>query len=116
MNRNQSLVPVAVQPSFPGEVRQQGLVTTFMIASAMSVGANLVDVRQGRRSVSHALINGFAKGAVSTMILSGSKPDSPVKVAGTIGLLAGAGYIIDSIMENPEKSTPSPGKKKVAVS
>ncbi len=106
MNHNQGHVPV--QTSFPGDARQPGIVTTFMIASAMSVGANLVDVRQGRRSFSHALINGFAKGAVSTMIVSGPVPDTPVKVAGTIGLLAGAGYIIDSVMEDM-------GKEKVSA-
>ena len=75
------------------------IAATLTIASAATIGANLVDVRNGTMSKGGAVVNGLVKGAVVTMILSLSDKNTPLGIGLTATGLACAGYVIDRTMK-----------------
>lgn len=72
---------------------------TITIASAATIGSNMVDVHNGTLSKSQAIINGLAKGTAASVILSLTDKKSLVDIGITAAALAGAGYLIDKIMK-----------------
>ena len=82
---------------------------TVTIASAATIGANMVDVQNGTLSKSAAVVNGLAKGAAATVILSLTEKKTLLDIGLTAAALAGAGYMIDRIMKKaPEASCDAP--------
>ncbi len=79
---------------------KQSHLTSFLLASAISVGANLVYRKKTNTSLTHALVNGIAKGAASTVIFSTVKPDTAVNIAASAGLIIGSSILIDSVMKD----------------
>ena len=79
------------------------VTTTVTLASALAIGANMVDVRNGTMSMSRAVLNGLAKGSAASLIMSATLPSTPQRVALIAGLLAGAGFYIDSNMKTKKK-------------
>ncbi|WP_321495684.1 hypothetical protein [uncultured Desulfobacter sp.] len=80
------------------------------IASAATIGSNMVDVHNGTMSKTQAVINGFAKGTAASLILSLTNKKSLADIGMTAAALAGTGYLIDKIMKKgPEASCPPGG-------
>ncbi|MBM9538698.1 hypothetical protein [Desulfobulbus alkaliphilus] len=75
------------------------LLTTLTIAGAVAVGSNMVDVQNRVMTVPQAVLNGLAKGAAATLILGVTTRSTPLRTALAAGVLAGAGYLIDSAMK-----------------
>lgn len=75
------------------------IATTLTIASALSIGSNMVDVQNGGMTFPLAISGGLAKGAAATLILSVTTRSTVVQVMLAAGVLATAGYLIDSIMK-----------------
>ena len=75
------------------------VTTTLTLASALAIGANMVNVRNGTMSISGAFVNGLVKGTAASLIMSATIPSTPQKVALVAGFLAGAGFLIDSNMQ-----------------
>ena len=75
------------------------MAATLTIASAASIGSNMVDVRNGTMDTGTAVINGLAKGAAASLILSLTPKDTSVQIGLTAAALAGAGYYIDRAMK-----------------
>ena len=75
------------------------MAATLTIASAATIGSNMVDVKNGTMGTRTAVINGLAKGAAASLILSLTPKDSTVQVGLTAAALAGAGYMIDRSMK-----------------
>jgi hypothetical protein len=75
------------------------LLTTLTIASAVSIGSNMVDVQNDSMTVPQAVLNGVVKGAAATLILNTAARNTVLQVALAGGVLAGAGYLIDSAMK-----------------
>jgi hypothetical protein len=75
------------------------LLTTLTIAGAVAVGSNMVDVQNRVMTVPQAVLNGLAKGAAATLILGVTNRSTPLQVVLAAGVLAGAGYLIDSAMK-----------------
>ncbi len=80
-----------------------GLFSMIAVASAASIGSNMVDVRQGRISMTGAISNGVVKGVAVSSILAKSQRTTPLQVAGTVALLAVAGFAIDSVMKKAQR-------------
>jgi hypothetical protein len=88
------------QPVQPGPFSLVGSVAaTLTIASAASIGANMVDVRNGSISLPFAILNGLAKGAAASYILSKTTRSTTGEVLVAAGFLAGAAYLIDAKMK-----------------
>lgn len=75
------------------------MAATLTIASAASIGSNMVDVRNGTMDTGTAVVNGLAKGAAASLILALTPKDTSVQVGLTAAALAGAGYYIDRSMK-----------------
>lgn len=95
------------------EFTPMGTITaTLTIASAVSIGSNMVDVRNGTMNVSQAIFNGLAKGAAASLVLNATARSTTAQVVMVAGVLVGAGYLIDTAMKkgrevhccHPEKS------------
>ncbi|PIE62562.1 MAG: hypothetical protein CSA25_04495 [Desulfobacter postgatei] len=72
---------------------------TICLASAATIGANMVDVQNGTMSKTQAVVNGLAKGAAASVILSLTDKKSLVDIGITAAALAGTGYAIDKLMK-----------------
>jgi len=75
------------------------LITTLTIASAVTIGSNMVDVQNGSMTMPQALLNGVAKGSAATLILNSTARNTTLQVVMAAGVLASAGYLIDSAMK-----------------
>jgi len=75
------------------------LISTLTLASAVSIGSNMLDVQNGAMTIPQALLNGVVKGTAATLILNVTARSSVLQVAMAAGVLAGAGYLIDSSMK-----------------
>ncbi|MGD9824366.1 hypothetical protein, partial [Desulfobacter sp.] len=83
---------------------------TITIASAATIGSNMVDVHNGTMSKAQAVVNGLAKGTAASLILSLTDKKTLVDIGITAAALAGAGYLIDKIMKKgPDASCNSRG-------
>ena len=92
-----------------------GTVTsTLTLASAMAIGANMVDVRNGTMSMSGAVLNGLVKGTAASLIMSATLRSTPQAVAIVAGMLAGAGFFIDSKMKKKKEKLCRPIEDKGA--
>jgi hypothetical protein len=80
------------------------LAGTLIIASALSIGSNMVDVQNGAMTFPGAVANGFAKGMAATLILNATPRETAVDTVITVGILATAGYMIDQVM-NTDRGT-----------
>lgn len=88
-------------PLPPGQFTQTGsVIATLTIASAISIGSNMVDVKDGKMTIPQAVLNAAAKGTAATIILNGAARSTPFQVVMTAGILAGAGFLIDTVMKN----------------
>ena len=87
--------PVAGYPFSPFG----SIAATLTIASAASIGSNLVDVKNGTLSLPLALLNGVAKGAAASYILSKTTRSTTGEILVAAGFLAGAAYLIDAKMK-----------------
>ena len=79
---------------------------TLTIASAATIGANMVDVHNGAMTPPQAVANGIAKGVLATVILSVTPKKSTLDVLVTAAALAGAGYAVDRMMKKRKGETP----------
>ncbi len=87
---------------------------TLAIASAATIGANMVEVQNGTMGVKDAVVNGLAKGVAASVILAVTPKENTAEIALTAAALAGAGYLIDKSMKKkpeaicgkPEAETP----------
>jgi uncharacterized membrane protein YebE (DUF533 family) len=95
----------SVQPSSPQVVIAPQftpagtLISTLTIASAVSIGSNMLDVQNGSMTIPQALLNGVAKGTAATLVLNATARSTVLQVIIAAGTLAGAGYLIDSSMK-----------------
>ncbi len=78
-------------------------LSTLSLASAVSIGSNWVDVCNGAMTPAQAILNGFAKGAAATLILRATTRSTPVQIVMAAGVLAGAGFLIDSAMKKSKR-------------
>lgn len=78
-------------------------VTTLVISSAVSVGSNLVDVRNQSMTLPQAVLNGLFKGAAASLILHVTSRSTPLQVTMAAGVLAAAGFLIDSAMKKSKR-------------
>ncbi|PIE73553.1 MAG: hypothetical protein CSA20_02520 [Deltaproteobacteria bacterium] len=85
----------------PGEV-----VTTLTLASAVSIGSNMIEVQRGTMPLSRAVFNGVAKGAAAALIVQTISRSSVLQVALAASVLASAGYVIDTIMKPQPAAAP----------
>lgn len=72
---------------------------TIAVASAATIGSNMVDVQNGTMSKSRAVVNGLLKGTAASLILSLTDKKSLADIGITAAALAGAGYLIDKAMK-----------------
>jgi len=72
---------------------------TLTIASAVSIGSNLVEVRNKTMTIPQAVLNGLAKATAATVILKTTERRSFGSVLMAATMLAGAGFLIDSVMK-----------------
>nr|WP_320189932.1 hypothetical protein [uncultured Desulfobacter sp.] len=72
---------------------------TIAIASAATIGSNMVDVQNGTMSITQSLVNGLVKGTAASLILSLTDKKSLENIGITAAALAGAGYLIDKVMK-----------------
>lgn len=94
------LSSVPVQPVQGASFSPFGsLAATLTIASAASIGANMLDVKNGTLTLPLAVLNGFAKGAAASYILSKTTRSTAGEVLVAAGFLAGAAYFIDLKMK-----------------
>nr|WP_321465115.1 hypothetical protein [uncultured Desulfobulbus sp.] len=80
-----------------------GMVGALTIASAVSIGSNWVDVRNGAMIPAQAVLNGMAKGAAATLILKATSRSTPLQIALAATVLAAAGYMIDATMKKSKR-------------
>jgi hypothetical protein len=78
-------------------------LSTLGIASAVSIGSNWRDVRHGAMTPAQAVLNGMAKGAAATLILKATTRSTPLQIVLAMGVLAGAGFLIDSTMKKDKR-------------
>lgn len=78
-------------------------LSTLGIASAVSIGSNWLDVRHGAITPNQAILNGVAKGAAATLILKATSRSTPLQIVLAMGVLAGAGFLIDSAMKKDKR-------------
>ncbi|PIE58685.1 MAG: hypothetical protein CSA33_01925 [Desulfobulbus propionicus] len=108
MQTQPDLVPVAVQPLPTSPSVSMGvLVSTLAVASAASIGSNMIEVKNGSMTVSRAVANGLLKGAAASTILSRLPRQSPLEIVAACGALGVAGYMIDSIMKESKQERSS---------
>ncbi|MBL0712381.1 MAG: hypothetical protein JJV98_01660 [Desulfosarcina sp.] len=74
------------------------MVSSVLLASAIAIGTNMVDVKRGSMSLGMAMLNGLAKGTTATLILAATNRLSIPSVIVTAGTLAVAGFAIDHIV------------------
>ena len=74
-------------------------VATVAVASAATIGANLVDVQKGTMTPKMAVGNAVVKGVAASLILTVTPKRTAMDIALTAVALAGAGYAIDRIMK-----------------
>ncbi len=99
--------PVILQP-IPvdqGQFTTLGFMSaTLTLASAATIGANMVEVQHGTMDLKHAVANGLAKGVAASIILAVTPKENTAEIALTAAALAGAGYLIDkSMKKKPEQ-------------
>jgi len=75
------------------------MTATLIIASAASIGGNMVDVKNGTMTQSQAVVNGVVKGAAASVVMAFTPKKNIVDIALTAAALAGTGYAIDRIMK-----------------
>lgn len=75
------------------------MAATLTIASAATIGANMVEVDNGTMTKCQAVVNGVAKGTAASVILSLTPKKTVLDIALTAAALAGTGYAIDRIMK-----------------
>ncbi|PID41206.1 MAG: hypothetical protein CR981_04250 [Proteobacteria bacterium] len=75
------------------------VAAVLTVASAVSIGSNMVEVRNGGMTIPQAVVNGIAKGAAASIVLKVTERRSPLGVVAAAGVLAGTGYLIDSMMK-----------------
>ena len=76
------------------------IAATLTLASAASIGANMVGVQDGSMTKTDAVINGIAKGAAASVILAVTPKRTVLDIALAAAALAGSGYVIDRVMNN----------------
>jgi hypothetical protein len=81
---------------------------TITIASAATIGSNMVDVHNGTMTRTQAVVNGLVKGSAASLILSLTDKKSLVDIGMTAAALAGAGYLIDKIMKKGPDASCAP--------
>ncbi len=93
-----------------GALQQNVPVTTIAtglaISSAVAIGSNLVSVSRGTMTLPQALVNGLAKGALSSIILAQTRRTTIPEIVGTAGILVAAGYAIDSLTKKSATTSP----------
>ncbi len=98
-----TITPTVQSP--PSAKREDSTVSlaTLVLASSVSLGSNLLEVKNGRMEPETALANALVKGTLSSAVLAGMRPTTPLRVAGGICLLGSVGYVVDFFMKkNPE--------------
>ncbi len=75
-------------------------LTTLILASSVSLGSNLLEVQRGRMEPKTAVANAVIKGTLSSAVIAGIRPTTPLRTAGCLCLLGSVGYIVDSLMKN----------------
>lgn len=75
------------------------LAVTLTVASAFSIGSNMVDVKNGSMTTGQAIVNGLAKGVATSVILAATTRSTVGQVALAAGVLFGTGYLVDSAMK-----------------
>ncbi len=103
MNSLQQPPVTPAQVPLPAKTTIGTVTTTVTLASALAIGANMVDVKNGTMSMTGAVLNGLAKGSVASLILSATLRPTPQSVAIVAGMLAGAGFLIDSKMKKKKE-------------
>ncbi len=78
--------------------RNSSTVATLALAGAAAVGANFVDVRNGRITPQTAITNGLIKGTAATAILA-RPPQTAGQTLFAVACLAAAGYTIDTFFK-----------------
>ncbi len=79
------------------------VASTLTIASAVSIGSNMVDVRNGAMTLPEAVANGVVKGTAATLIINATARSTVLQVVLSAAVLAGAGYAIDSLMKKNKR-------------
>ncbi len=74
-------------------------VATIAVASAATIGSNLVEVKKGTMTSKMAITNAVVKGAAASVILTLTPKQTALDIALTAVALAGAGYAVDRIMK-----------------
>ncbi|PIE73634.1 MAG: hypothetical protein CSA20_02180 [Deltaproteobacteria bacterium] len=69
------------------------------VAGAVSIGSNILDVQRGIMTPAQAVVNSLAKGATASLVTTQVPRTSAFQVLLAAGLLATAGYTIDSLMK-----------------
>jgi hypothetical protein len=95
-------IPPAQNPSPQPAGSAATVATTLTVASALSIGSNLVEVRRGRMTLPGAVLNGLVKGAAASLILAGTRRTTAPQVVLAAVVLGGAGFLIDSAMKTAE--------------
>lgn len=95
------LQPMALANPIPVErfTQTETVIATLTIASSLSFGTNMVDVKKGKMTVPQAALNAVVKGVAATVILNKSSKSTPLQVVTVAGILAGTGFLIDTVMK-----------------
>ncbi len=80
-------------------------LTTLVLASSVSLGSNLLEVKKGRMELELAVSNALIKGTLSSAVVTGIRPTTPLRVAGCACLLGSVGYAVDLLMKNKPQTT-----------
>ncbi len=95
-------------PQFPPTVitdKEPGIsLTTLVLASSVSLGSNLLEVQKGKMEPKTAVANAVIKGTLSSIVLAGIRPTTPLRTVGCVCLLGSIGYAVDSVMKNRTQS------------
>ena len=75
------------------------LAATLTIASALSIGSNMVDVRNGAMTTGQAVLNGVAKGTAASLIIAETSRSTTLQVVMAAAVLGSAGFLIDTAMK-----------------
>ncbi len=92
-------------PSSPAVADPQLSVTTLALASAVSLGSNLLEVKKGRMDLELAVGNALIKGTLSSAVITGIRPTTPLRTVGCACLLGCVGYTVDFLMKNKPQTT-----------
>ncbi len=93
---------IPVQPG-PPLTTLGAVAATLTVASAASIGSNWLDVQRGEMTPAAAVVNGLVKGTAATVILNSTARTTALQVGFAAGVLAGAAYIIDSVMKKSKE-------------